>query len=45
MISLDLHTFTYDDGAGLTDVALTVQAGERVLVVGASGSEIGRAHV
>lgn len=38
MISLDLRTFTYDDGAGLADVALTVGAGERALIVGASGS-------
>lgn len=38
MISLDLRSFTYDDGAGLADISLTVGAGERALVVGASGS-------
>lgn len=39
MISLDLRTFIYDDdGAGLADISLTVAAGERVLIVGASGS-------
>lgn len=38
MISVEVRTFTYDDGAGLADISLTLAAGERVLVVGASGS-------
>jgi energy-coupling factor transporter ATP-binding protein EcfA2 len=38
VISLDLRSFMYDDGAGLADISLTVGAGERVLIVGASGS-------
>ncbi|WP_051441988.1 ABC transporter ATP-binding protein [Arthrobacter sp. H14] len=38
MISLDLRSFRYDDGAGLVDIAFTLPAGDRVIVVGASGS-------
>lgn len=38
MISLELESFAYDDGAVLADIAFTLGAGERALVVGASGS-------
>lgn len=38
MISLELKSFAYDDGAVLTDIAFSLGAGERALMVGASGS-------
>ncbi|MFJ6281192.1 ABC transporter ATP-binding protein [Arthrobacter subterraneus] len=38
MISLELESFAYDDGAVLAGVAVSLGAGERVLVVGVSGS-------
>ncbi|SDI02042.1 energy-coupling factor transport system ATP-binding protein [Arthrobacter subterraneus] len=38
MISLELESFAYDDGAVLADIAFSLGAGERALVVGASGS-------
>ncbi|GAB3541549.1 ABC transporter ATP-binding protein [Arthrobacter tecti] len=38
MISVDLRSFAYDDGAGLADLKLTVRSGEHVLLAGASGS-------
>lgn len=38
MISVDLRRFTYDDDAALADIAFTVGAGERLLIVGESGA-------